>query len=436
MSGQPSKVLLTTKLAGGDIDKIISTLVLANLWRQNTTDYVDVFILEKEMYKLGFDLVTLADQINFLEKLNTSGVEISLPRGEAKVKEVKWQETDTDIKIYVITETGGIASESYQLVNNANQYTNLITFGLARLPSLKEILGEMANFANTVNITNIDLHNDNEKFGRENYIYPNTKTYAEVIMQYVAELGWTITAADATALIAAIYWKTCGLASKHTNANTFTNLSKLLQLGGDLAKAHRQIFQARDLKEVLVFTELYQNLVITNDDIGISHLTKETAANWDIDKTIHPIKNPFGDVKRLKGSLILIPLTDNTTKVYGVMDNYKQVFNRYRPIGNERQFSFTVLDSLTETKNQLISHLVPKAKTPSAEKDKQPTETKTVPVDEPQQTETPAATTVTDPLAPATETITPDPAPPAEPPKPLFGDVAGGGGSGNPFGPI
>src|SRR5688500_18807397 len=108
MTSQTNKVLLTTKLAGGDIDKVISTLVLANLWRQNTNDRVDVFILEKEMYKLGFSLVNLADQITFLEKLNTNGVEISLPRGEAKVKEIKWQETDTDIKIYVITETGSI----------------------------------------------------------------------------------------------------------------------------------------------------------------------------------------------------------------------------------------------------------------------------------------------------------------------------------------
>ena len=434
------RVLVITKITFFDVDKLISTVALSKLLAEKSGSSVEVMVNGKFPSATLGKLVSTAS-IKFIEKLSSGFFSIRLPRGDAKVKEVKWEETADEIKLLVFTESGELVSQDIYSQQGLPDYKAIYTLGIKTQQDLEEILAENKSIWTKIPTTNIDFRAENTKYANQNLVYPEAKSYAETILIASNELDVAIPNGVATELLTSIYWKTNAFRNKYTSASTWQNVGKLIALGADHDDAQHKVFSSLSLIEAKSRQEIYQNLVVNSDKIAFSKVSKDTAQQLLKHQPITPNKNPLVELSDTWASFVFIPMDDTKTLVLTSYQedkvNIRKLFGEYNYVGDSIQAEITLNMNVTDAEKKITQTLDQKVfnHTPKTEQTTDGLDSTPKPPTNVKQAEKVSQPELP-PLAAATETITPDPAPVGADIAPIaannsFADFGPIGGFGN-----
>jgi hypothetical protein len=414
---------------------------------------VDIYAIPKFPQKELNNIVSPQD-VNFLEKLDSNYFTISLDRGNAKIKEVKWEETNDKLRLLIFTEKGELDTTKYAMTPGSPQYDVTYAFGIKTESDVREVLAKFANVWSASETVNIDIRSENEKYAQSNFVYADAKTFAEAVFKFTVEHDYELTNEEATELLAAIYWKTNSLRNRYTTAEILSVVQSLLGKGASLPKVVTKIFASASVAEVKARQEIYNSLKLNADKIAFGRVSQETAKLLTRISPIFPAKNPLFMLRDTEASFSLVPLSENKTLVLASsvneQINLKKLFGSYNYVGDPIQAELTFDKNVNDTEAE-ITRILAKAKNkengnkpvlsepvlkpttpePTPVEPKEKLEPKQVGAPRPenqkseikdQKTEKPTEvveaepiipeeTPSTDPLAPATEAITPAPAP-------------------------
>lgn len=351
------KILLISKAAFFDIDKLGSTVVLGKLLSEKYSTDVDIHF---QMTPPMQDLTRIVSprNVNFIEKLDADYFTISIDRGNAKVTEVKWEETSDKIKLLIFTEKGDVDTNQYAMTPGQPHYDQLYTLGIKTEEDTLNILGDFKGLWTAAETYNLDIRNENTKYGQTNLIHPDAKSYAELIVHIAEELELEIKADEATELLAFIYWKTNSLRNKYTTSLSLNHVNKLMSKGGDLTEATYKIFSSLSLIEAKARQEIHNNLVINSDKIAISRIGKDTAQQLLKAHPIMPEKNPLYHLRDAHASFVIIPMQAGHTLVLasGQEDkvNIKKLFGQFNFVGDALQAELTFNIGADEAEKEIM----------------------------------------------------------------------------------
>lgn len=461
------KILVVTKATFFDIDKLGSTIVLAKLLANKYDTTVDIFC-RPEIPKQSLTKLATPTRVTFIDKLDPDYFTITIDRGNAKVKEIRWEETKDQIKLLVFTEKGELDSTNYAMLPGVPQYDYLVTLGIKTEEDIKDQLGSFSGLWDAAETINIDLRGENSKYAQSNFVYPDAKSYAEAVIHYAADQEIEIKNDEATELLGFVYWKTNSLRNKYTTADTFTLVHNLLNKGANLTSAVNQIFGSISLLEVKARQEAFNSLVLDSDRVAIAKVSKDTGYQLAKTHAITPEKNPIFGLKDAAVSFTIVPLEQEKTLVLASSRderfNLKKLFGEYSFVGDNLQaeLTFNLGPDATTTKikdilsRKIFNRPVESTSAPTVKDITKPelpaTETKPVQespkpesapaVEKEPEVKTPELTTA-DPLQPAAEMIEPAPAtsgdnlaPAATNAFPTFGGLDSMGGTGNNKDPL
>jgi hypothetical protein len=437
---QYKSILLLTSSNTINYDQTVSAMVLAKVLAEIHDTTVDIYSgtrhAEKEITR-----TVIPAGVTFLEKLDAEHFTITLNRNQAKVKEVKWEETPDKINLLVYTEKGAIDTTQYAMIPGKPHYDLVVSFGLRDMAAVKQLLGDFVTVWDSATNLNIDINGQNARFADQNFVYADCLSHAQAVIKYSLAQQFTPNAQTATELLAAILWRSDALQNNYrTDLLTIEHIGQLIYWGADLKKATNTIFGQRNLLEMKAEQELIANMKVTAEKVVISHTTPDTAKQLKLNSILTPQKNPLAKSKDAKVSFSLFPITNDRTVVYATSHdenvNLVKMFNQYRTRGDNYQCEFTMPQGFAQAQQIIEKLMVATLKPTMPTPESLPTVKETPRPEGKVQIAAPQPTA--DPLAPATEQIVPDPAPASEPPKPMmgFGGSNNSGGAGNPFGPL
>lgn len=371
------KILLISKSAFFDIDKLGSAIILGKLLADKHNSVVDIhFQVNPPMQDLT--RVVSPRNVNFIEKLDSDYFTISIDRGNAKVTEVKWEETSDKIKLLIFTEKGDVNTTQYAMTPGQPHYDHLYAFGIKTEEDALNILGEYKGLWDSAETFNVDIRNENTKFAQTNLIHPDAKSYGELIVHLAEELELEIQPDEATELLACIYWKTNSFRNKYTTSLSLNHANKLLSKGADLNTATYKIFSSLSLIEVKARQEIFNNLVLNSDKIAISKVSRDTAQQLLKAHPIFPEKNPLCHLRDANASFVIIPVQENKTLVLtsGQEDkvNIKRLFGHFNFVGDSMQAELVFDKNPAETEKEIMRILDQKVFKRTTDSKKKPTE--------------------------------------------------------------
>lgn len=138
-------------------------------------------------------------------------------------------------------------------------------------------------FSGVVPVVNIDHHISNDNFGTLNIVDTDSASTTVVLYKMFKFLGYSITPAMATALLAGIYNDTGSFMHSNTNAETYEVASDLLAHGAQVALIVNNMFNKNPISTLKVWGRALDNIQVGEDGVVMSVMTqddfKELSAN-------------------------------------------------------------------------------------------------------------------------------------------------------------
>jgi hypothetical protein len=378
-SSQPQapkqKVLVITRTTFLDIDKIVSAIVLGKLLSKRANTDVDLFFGEKLPLNSLTTLVSPQD-VNFREKLVPDYFTLSINRGNAKVKEVKWEEVGSELKLIIYTDQGEIIDSEHKVGGATPAYDAVYTLGIKTKEEAQNALGEFANLWQSSNTFNLDIRAENQRYAANNHVYADAKAFAECVFKFAQEQEIEVSSMEATELLSCIYWKTNSLRNKYTTFDTLGTVQQLIQKGGSVADAVSRVFSTLSFVEVRARQDIYKTLKLTAEKIAFAQVSPETARQLTKIEPINPEKNPLFKLKDAITSFVLVPIAPEQTLVLcssrDEKVNIKRLFSNYNYVGDSLQAELMFNLNLADTEKELKKGLLKVFPRPAASEKHQP----------------------------------------------------------------
>lgn len=351
-----ARILVLTHINFFDVDKVCSAVVLGKLLAKQYNTEVDIHIPVPIAKSEVFRIVT-PEHIKLLDKLDSNYFTLSIGRGDARVTDVRWQEENDKLKLYIYTDSGQINAENYQTSPGVPNYSHIFVLGIKTQEDVKKILGKHEQLLDQATIINIDLRSENSSYANENHIYPDSKSFAETIVKFAEVKDIEITNVEATELIACMYWKTNSLRNKYTTPQSFQTVQRLVASGGVISKAAESIFASLSIVELRAQQEIFKFTKLIDNKIALSQVTTETAKELLKVLPVLPNKNPLFQLKGIQASFVLIPKTDSETLVLcsnlsGHL-NLKRLFGVHNYVGETMQAEFILPFNIIESESYI-----------------------------------------------------------------------------------
>ncbi len=129
---------------------------------------------------------------------------------------------------------------------------------------------------NAKHILNIDHHKVCDKYGTVNYIDANISSVSEMIFGIFKHLKARITKSMATNLFTGISADTNRFLYQNASPKTYEVVGKLTELGANVEKINREMYQKRSLESTKIMARALSNLeILKNGKLAISQITKK-----------------------------------------------------------------------------------------------------------------------------------------------------------------
>ncbi|RMD87733.1 MAG: bifunctional oligoribonuclease/PAP phosphatase NrnA [Candidatus Dadabacteria bacterium] len=124
-----------------------------------------------------------------------------------------------------------------------------------------ERIGEsFVEFANGLDIVNIDHHHSNEQFGSFNLVDPTASSTSIIAYNLIDALGVEITPDIATCLLVGLTTDTGSFRFPNTDPTTFRAAADLMEKGADLSEICRNVYESKSLASVKLWAEALGNV--------------------------------------------------------------------------------------------------------------------------------------------------------------------------------
>lgn len=398
--------LLISEVKPGEVDKLWALIVLAH--SLSGSDETDVFMPNWETTKKMASHLPLGN-LRFIEKVDPQNLTITIKRNGSKVKEVKWEENDEQIKVFIYTEIGKINTSDYIVKPTSNSYTDVFAFGIPNQGKLGSVINNLESITEHAELHNIDRNTKNERYAKYNFVQPETRSYAELVNNYLKHHDIELKQSSATLLLAALLWRTHNLTNEQTASESFTMASELLTQGASLSQANKWVRTNRSLNEIKMLGKMLTGVELVADNKVVVSKIADTM-DISIENLVHPSQNLLAELYGPTHAIILYAISPTVTLARITskepLSQVRRLLREYSPWTTPDSIMLRLEQPLQSVQTSLVKKLVG------------------------EEVEKPIATNAV-PLSPATEKITPEPAVEPEIPKPLFG----AGGAANPFGP-
>lgn len=125
-------------------------------------------------------------------------------------------------------------------------------------------------------IINIDHHITNENFGHINIVSPSSAATAEIVYDFIRELGISIDKDIATCIYTGISTDTGSFVYSNTSSRTHLIAAELLKIGIDAELININLYQSKSMPSAKLFINALSHLETYLDDkVGLVSITQE-----------------------------------------------------------------------------------------------------------------------------------------------------------------
>jgi len=161
-----------------------------------------------------------------------------------KILDVKTEQTDEELNIYVTPERGMIDSRDFSFLPGKFPYDIIITIGAGDKESMGKLYEEIPDIFYELPIINIDNKSANEQFGQVNIINTVASSTSEVVSDIFDKLNSAkMTKDTANCLLAGIISETNSFQNHKTTPRAMTLASNLIESGADQQIIIRNLYR-------------------------------------------------------------------------------------------------------------------------------------------------------------------------------------------------
>ena len=212
-------------------------------------------------------------------------------------------------KVYAV---GAIASR-FRFMGNLDQIDN-VDLSKALLivvdtPDIKRIDG-IDNLNDFGNVIKIDHHPFVDKFGEIEYIEEGASSASQLVFKFALDCKLKLTKKIAENIYIGIVGDTDRFLHDYTSNETFSLVTKLLEMTNiDFTKLYEPLY-SRPLAEVRFQGYIYQNLVLTENKVAYIKLTDDIMKKFEVDSA--SAGNMINDLKFVNELLIWVFFSEDT----------------------------------------------------------------------------------------------------------------------------
>ena len=176
-------------------------------------------------------------------------------------------------------------------------------------PDIKRIDG-VDNLSDFAEVIKIDHHPFVDRFGRLEYIEDGASSASQLIFKFALDSKLKITSKIAENIYVGIVGDTDRFLHDYTTNETFDLVSKLLDMTNiEFTKLYAPLY-TRPLAEVRFQGYIYQNLMLTENNVAYIKLTDEIMKKYEVDSAA--AGNMINDLKFVDGILIWVFFSEDT----------------------------------------------------------------------------------------------------------------------------
>ena len=212
-------------------------------------------------------------------------------------------------KVYAV---GAIASR-FRFMGNLDQIDNVdlskTLLIVVDTPDIKRIDG-IDNLNDFGNVIKIDHHPFVDKFGEIEYIEDGASSASQLVFKFALDCKLKLTKKIAENIYIGIVGDTDRFLHDYTSNETFSLVTKLLEMTNiDFTKLYEPLY-SRPLAEVRFQGYIYQNLVLTEHKVAYIKLTDDIMKKFEVDSA--SAGNMINDLKFVNELLIWVFFSEDT----------------------------------------------------------------------------------------------------------------------------
>ncbi|MBN1915736.1 hypothetical protein JW796_01930 [Candidatus Dojkabacteria bacterium] len=298
--------------------------------------------------------------IRFTTEVEPQGFVVKLKSIDAKVKDIKWEEKDGEINLYLSAENGRLDRKA-SVRSGGTNYEKIILIGIEKLEDLEEIYAGNIDLFESVPLINIDTSSHNANYGNNTYVKPEASSVSEIAFNFLLEEGIEVGGKEATDLLSGIFWKTKSFQIGFNKSSTFQVCTDLINLNGDVSIALKQVYQTLNLVQIRLLAEILRNVEVSPDGIAWSLIRKNMLNSLKTSEITFPQINLISYLENTKLAFVLIEIEER--KVHcDLRSNQKgikasRIAAAFGSTGSSQQAIFTIPNTIENAKIQLINEI-------------------------------------------------------------------------------
>ncbi len=343
------KVIIVTD-PNADFDQFAGFIALAKFLRDEQKE-VSLLFPKNTKTNLFLKLFPTED-IKVMDKTACDSFIVSLRKNGAVVKEVKWQEDQGKINIYVTTQKGDIDSENVNIKPNMNVFDAIILFGIEDLEKAKNYFALEDSFFNkgkTIQIGNLHKDQGAYKFNEVSDIY------SVLVYKLAHDLGIKISGMIQTDLLSGILWKTKGL-FRVSDKSVVEVICELSKSQANIKAAQDKAFRQNTMQDMQILDLVIKNLNINSDNVAYSVIHNAQTKGVNLDFIISSNWHQLDKLKNVDYGFVLFEYADHVKGLVfssGIID-LNEILTEFKSHGDEYERYFQTDKKIEEVKELLL----------------------------------------------------------------------------------
>ncbi len=359
---QDKKHVLIVFRQNSNNDTIASAVALS-LFLEKMKKQVDIvsagFVLPKSLKFLS-KAEEIKPNFSFLQKFILT-VDIK----QTGLQELSYDLKDEKLRIFITPQNGFLTRDNIHTAQSDFKYEIIFVIDTPDLEALGPIYDNNTELFYKRPIIDLDHNLANEQFGQINIIESTATSTAEVIFNFIHELGNEyLDEQIATALLTGIIANTRSFKTADIKPQTLNIASKLISLGANRDYIVQNLYRTKSISTLKLWGQALSHLQ-HDSSLGLvwTTITREdfTRSGSQENELKDIIDELIGNSPEAKMILLLHePLNTENKEILGTLTCEKQfdaliLIKQFNPTGNKKQVNFKIEGkSLTEAETEVI----------------------------------------------------------------------------------
>lgn len=226
-----AKEVLIALPANPSFDSVASAL---SLYLGLSTRGTGVAVICPDQMTVEFNQLVGVDKITG-NVTNSQGknLVISFPYQEGSIEKVSYNIENETFNLVIEPREGypQVTQDLIKFTSSGGNTDLIITIGATKLTDLGQIYNNNQGLFAEKPVLNIDINNQNSRFGRVQMVDPNISSISELMISLLSSFGITLNADIATNLLAGMTSETANFSSPKTQASTYEAAAMCLRSG-------------------------------------------------------------------------------------------------------------------------------------------------------------------------------------------------------------